>query len=94
MTTGSWPIVPPIKGIHSGNILLCKNFDHAKQIVAARSNAKKVAIIGAGYIGVELVEAFVNNGKKVTLVDALERPIPKYFDRDFTDIVENSLKSK
>ena len=47
-----------------------------------------------GYIGIELVEAFVKDGKKVTLIDALERPIPKYFDSDFTNIVENSLKKK
>ena len=40
------------------------------------------------------MEAFVNTGKKVIIVDALERPIPKYFDKDFTDMVEESLKKR
>ncbi|WP_029594226.1 NAD(P)/FAD-dependent oxidoreductase, partial [Enterococcus mundtii] len=34
MTTGSWPIIPPIKGIESENILLCKNYNQANEIIA------------------------------------------------------------
>lgn len=33
ITTGSWPIIPPIKGIDSKNVLLCKNYNHAKEII-------------------------------------------------------------
>ncbi|MBX4373396.1 FAD-dependent oxidoreductase, partial [Mycobacterium tuberculosis] len=29
MTTGSWPIVPPIEGINLENIVLSKNYQHA-----------------------------------------------------------------
>ncbi|AIM25000.1 NADH oxidase [Melissococcus plutonius] len=91
MTTGSWPIVPPIKGIDAKNILLCKNYNQANVIIDQAKDAKKVVIVGGGYIGIELVEAFVESGKEVTLIDGLERILNKYLDKPLTDILENEL---
>lgn len=31
LTFGSWPVVPRFEGGDLGNILLCKNYDHAKK---------------------------------------------------------------
>ena len=80
VTTGSWPITPKIPGINSNNILLCKNYNHSNEIIEKSKNAKKIVIVGAGYIGVELVEAFRDNGKEVVLVDTEDRILSKYFD--------------
>ena len=76
------------------NILLCKNYDHSNEIIEKGKNAKKVVVVGAGYIGVELVEAFRDNGKEVVLVDAEERILSKYFDKEFTDVAEESFKHR
>ena len=57
LTLGSWPIVPRFEGGELNNIELCKNYDHAITIIEKSKNAKNVIVIGAGYIGVELVEA-------------------------------------
>ncbi len=94
LTLGSWPIVPKFEGGNLENIELCKNYDHAKTIIAKSPNAKNVVIIGAGYIGVELVEAFQDLGKKVTLIDAEDRIMSKYLDKDFTDIAEKEFSSR
>lgn len=91
MTTGSWPIVPPIQGIESENILLCKNYNQANLIIDRAQDAKKVVVVGGGYIGIELVEAFVESGKEVTLIDGLDRILNKYLDKPFTDILEKEL---
>lgn len=91
MTTGSWPIIPPIKGIESKNILLCKNYNQANEIIKQAENAKKVVVVGGGYIGIELVEAFVESGKEVTLIDGLDRILNKYLDKPFTDVLEKEL---
>ncbi|MCT8976726.1 FAD-dependent oxidoreductase [Clostridium sp. CX1] len=91
ITTGSWPIVPPIEGINLENILLSKNFYHSNSIVEKAKNVKNIVVVGAGYIGVELVEAFEMNGKKVTLIDAEERIMNKYLDKEFTDIAEKEF---
>jgi len=92
ITTGSWPITPRIPGIDQKNILLSKNYNHAKTIIEKTPDAKKVVVVGAGYIGVELVEAFRENGKEVVLIDALPRVLNKYLDAEFTREVEQTLQ--
>ncbi|XXM72744.1 FAD-dependent oxidoreductase [Lysinibacillus sphaericus] len=91
MATGSWPIIPPIDGIKLDNVLLAKNFNQANTIIEKSRDAKHVTIVGAGYIGVELVEAFQQAGKKVTLIDGVERILNKYLDQEFTDQVEQEF---
>ena len=94
LTLGSWPIIPNLEGIDLENILLCKNYNHAKIIDDKKGSAKNVIIIGAGYIGVELAEAFERLGKNVTLVDAENRIMSKYLDKEFSDIAEKEFTSR
>ena len=94
LTVGSWPIVPRFEGGDLENILLCKNHDHAIEIIEKSKEAKNVIVIGAGYIGVELVEAFEMQGKKVTLIDAEDRIMAKYLDKEFTDIAEKEFSDR
>lgn len=94
LTLGSWPIVPKFEGGDLENIVLCKNHDHAKVIIEKAKNTENVIVIGAGYIGVELVEAFEMQGKKVTLIDAEERIMSKYLDKEFTDIAEQEFRER
>ncbi len=94
LTLGSWPIVPKFEGGDLENIVLCKNYDHAKCIIEKSKDAKNVVVIGAGYIGVELAEAFEMQGKNTTLIDAEDRIMAKYLDKEFTDIAEEAFKSK
>jgi NADPH-dependent 2,4-dienoyl-CoA reductase/sulfur reductase-like enzyme len=92
LTLGSWPIVPKFEGGNLKNILLCKNYNHAKEIEARQNDAKNVVIIGAGYIGVELAEAFKIKNKNVTLIDAEKRIMSKYLDKEITDIAEKEFR--
>jgi NADPH-dependent 2,4-dienoyl-CoA reductase/sulfur reductase-like enzyme len=94
VTTGSWPIVPPLKGVDLENVLLSKNFSHSEAIIEKTKDAKNVVVVGAGYIGVELVEAFRMKGKNVTLIDQEERIMKKYLDKKFSDVAENELSSR
>ncbi|WP_091070250.1 FAD-dependent oxidoreductase [Paenibacillus sp. NFR01] len=92
MTTGSWPIVPKLPNIDLDGILLSKNFNHSNTIIERAKSAKRITVVGAGYIGVELVEAFEMNGKEVTLIDAEDRILSKYLDETFTEPIEKSLQ--
>lgn len=94
LTLGSWPIIPNLEGIDLENILLCKNYNHAKIIDDKKGSAKNVVIIGAGYIGVELAEAFERLGKNVTLIDAEDRIMSKYLDKEFSDIAEKEFTTR
>ncbi|MBO3445567.1 FAD-dependent oxidoreductase [Clostridium sp. CCUG 7971] len=94
LTLGSWPIVPKFEGGQLENIVLCKNYDHAQVINKKCKDAKNVVVIGAGYIGVELAEAFEIQGKNVTLIDAENRIMAKYLDKEFTDKAEAEFTKK
>lgn len=93
ITSGSWPIIPNIPGVDLEGVKLSKNFYHAKDIVNFSKEAKKVTIVGAGYIGVELAEAFRHNGKDVTLIDISDRILSRYLDSEFTDVLERELNA-
>lgn len=77
------------KGIH-----LSKFYQHAQLIIEHlnKPEVKNVVVIGAGYIGVELVEAFVKLKKQVTLIDFEKRIMPKYYDPEFTNDLETEMK--
>lgn len=94
LTTGSWPIIPPFENKDGENILLCKNYRQAQEIFKRKQDAENVVIVGAGYIGIELVEAFANTGKNVVLIDAMDRILNKYLDAEMTDILEDELQNR
>ncbi|WP_214711917.1 MULTISPECIES: FAD-dependent oxidoreductase [unclassified Exiguobacterium] len=94
VTTGSWPIVPTLPGIEMTGIELCKNYGHAQRIIERAKDATNIAVIGAGYIGVELVEAFEVYGKHVTFIDSADRILNKYLDKSFTDQLEADMTAR
>ena len=94
ITTGSWPVTPPIEGIDFDQVLLAKNYNQANTIIERSKDAQKVTVVGGGYIGVELVEAFEKAGKDVTLIDGADRILNKYLDPEFTDMVEADFKRR
>ena len=77
MTTGSWPIIPMLPGIELNQIELCKNYHHAQTIIEKATDAQRITVVGAGYIGAELVEAFEAYGKDVTFIDSADRILNK-----------------
>jgi len=94
VTTGSWPIIPKLGGMDLDNIMLCKNYTHAKAIIERAHQAQRIVVVGAGYIGIELVEAFEQLGKHVTVIDNTPRVLCKYLDREYTDLVEEEMKQR
>ncbi|UUD37195.1 NADH oxidase [Mycoplasmopsis californica] len=92
---GTWPVEINIPGANLNNIVLSKLFQHGEYIQqkANDKSIKNVVVVGAGYIGVELVEAFHIKGKNVTLIDMESRVLPNYFDAEFTDELEKRMKT-
>ena len=93
ITTGSWPIVPKFEGLELENIVLSKNFNHSQAIIEKAKKAENIVVIGAGYIGVELAEAFEMLGKNTTIIDAEERMMNKYLDQEITDIATQAFEA-
>lgn len=94
LATGSWPIVPNIPGRDLENVQLVKLYQHAEEVIEKIKNPdiKNVTVVGAGYIGVELAEAFERHGKNTTLIDIADTCLPSYYDEEFTDLMRENLK--
>lgn len=95
LATGSRPVHPPIEGIDLERIQSAKLFQDAQLAVDQLENdpdIKKVAVVGAGYIGAELAEAYQRRGKEVVLIDALDHILGTHFDPEFSDKMAERLR--
>ena len=86
LATGSRPILPSIKGVELNNVHYVKTFTDGGYIHEAlkSDDVKSVAVIGAGYIGVELAEAIQLRGKKTYMFEADSSILPAYYDEWLT----------
>ena len=93
LATGSLPVDPPIPGKELENVQFVKLYQNAQDVIEKLKNPeiKSVAVVGAGYIGVELAEAFKRNGREVTLIDMADTCLTGYFDREFSDAMAKNL---
>jgi NADPH-dependent 2,4-dienoyl-CoA reductase/sulfur reductase-like enzyme/rhodanese-related sulfurtransferase len=93
--TGAVPFVPPIPGIDSHNVFKVKNVNDADAIrnFIQQHNPKKAVIIGAGYIGLEMLENLIHLGIDTAVVERMPRVAP-LFDSDISVRIESYLKKK
>jgi NADH oxidase len=93
LATGSLPIVPPIPGRDLENVQLVKLFQNAEEVINKLENPdiKTIAVVGAGYIGVELAEAFERHNKKVIMVDIAKTSLSSYYDPEFSALMDKNL---
>lgn len=68
VATGSSPRIMKIEGGDLENIFYLRNLDHSLAIKAAMESAKGAAIIGGGFIGMELASAFMQNNIPTTMI--------------------------
>lgn len=83
--TGSFPIMPPIRGIENEKVMLARSAYDAKMLSEASDDAKSLVVVGAGYIGVEIAEAFNKKGSEVTIIQGSGRVLRKYHDELYSN---------
>ena len=87
LAVGAHPIIPNIKNLKLKNVYTLRKVEDAINIKRSISEVSHVTIVGGGYIGIELMEAFVNRGLNVTLVEASDY-IMSIFDSDISEIIK------
>lgn len=94
IASGARAIIPPIKNVNLENVVTLKSMDDGNKLreLMANEEYKKVAIIGAGFIGLEAVEAAKHRGKEVTVIQLQDRVLQEVFDKDITDLLEEELR--
>jgi len=96
IATGSSPFVPPIKGINLKGVHVLKRVPDADEIrdLITASISKKAIVVGAGLIGVEMVEALSARGLEVTVIEALYKVLPGILDEEISDLLADHIKRK
>lgn len=70
IATGSSPAIPPIAGLEEAG------YDTNETIFTRRNLPGHLVVLGAGPVGVELAQAFVRLGARVTLVESAAHVLP------------------
>ena len=94
IATGASAIIPPIKNLELGHVHTLRSMEdgHILREKMKDSSIQKVGIIGAGFIGLEVVEAAKKLGKEVSVFQLEDRVLKEVFDKEITDIIEAELK--
>lgn len=95
LSPGAKPIVPKIEGIDKVKIFTIRNVVDIEYLnrYIKENNLKNIAVIGGGFIGVEVAENLNEDGFNVTLIEALPQ-ILKPFDYDMVQIFHKEMMDK
>ncbi|MFN3804712.1 MAG: FAD-dependent oxidoreductase [Pyrobaculum sp.] len=94
VATGARPIVPKIPGVELKGVLTMRHPDEVSNLRGHLEKAKTVAIVGGGYVGVEMAEALLELGKRVALFEMFDQILPATLDPDVASIVAEEMKNR
>ncbi|MFD1830915.1 FAD-dependent oxidoreductase [Streptomyces desertarenae] len=100
IATGARPVRPDLPGIDAPGVHGVQSMDDGRALLAdlERNEASRAAdaprravVVGAGYIGVEMAEALVRRGYRVTVLDRAEQPMTT-LDPDMGRLVREAMR--
>jgi NADPH-dependent 2,4-dienoyl-CoA reductase/sulfur reductase-like enzyme len=91
--TGARPIRPDLPGIDLDIVHGVQTLDDADDLLrhAEQSRCSNVVVVGGGYIGLEMAEAFVQWGAQVTVVERADQ-VMATLDADMAELVLASMR--
>jgi NADPH-dependent 2,4-dienoyl-CoA reductase/sulfur reductase-like enzyme len=92
VATGALPLRPDIPGINSDAVIGVQTLGDAQRLLerAQASRCERVVVVGGGYIGLEMAEAFIRWGAQVTVVD-LSPEVMRTLDPDMGALVRAAM---
>ncbi|NLF35299.1 MAG: FAD-dependent oxidoreductase, partial [Clostridiales bacterium] len=94
IATGSVPVIPPIPGADEDNIFTIWSIpdtDKIKEYVTAKA-LKRAAVVGGGFVGMEMVENLHAIGLEVSVVEMLDQ-VMNTVDFDMAQYVHRELRA-
>ena len=93
LATGAQPNRPPLPGIDLPGIYVLRTIPDSHKIKAAAAKAKRVLILGGGFIGLEMAENLVGLGLEVTLLELADQVLPP-LDPEMAGYAAKQLQAK
>jgi NADPH-dependent 2,4-dienoyl-CoA reductase/sulfur reductase-like enzyme len=96
LATGSLPVVPKwLKGGDKANVFtIPKDRIYLDEMKQKLDNCKRVAVIGAGFIGVEFSDELAKTGHEVVLIEKLPNILGLAFDVELSDKIVQILNER
>ena len=92
VATGAVAVAPPVPG--ADLVEPARTVEAAERFDAALSDGSRNAVvIGSGYIGIEMAEALVRRGMKVTMLDRADQVMPVALDPDMAEHVQRGAEA-
>ena len=91
IATGAVPITKGYEKFTQKNIYTLHTLEDGVAIRDRMRSIQNITLIGGGYINIELMEAFVRNGKNVTLIEKAPF-IFSILDEDISAIIQNYIQ--
>ncbi|WP_273236504.1 FAD-dependent oxidoreductase [Mobilibacterium timonense] len=92
MSTGSSPVKPPIPGIDSPRIHTLWSIPDADEVYETLKKSRTAAVIGGGFVGLEVVENLKKAGLKVVLIEAADQVMAP-LDPEMAEMIHQEIKN-
>ena len=94
LAPGAAPLRPPIPGIDLPGVFTLRNLQDVDRIKdRVDRGVKRAVVVGAGFIGLEMVENFVRRGIATTVIELQDQVLPP-FDKEMTAPLAEHLAMK
>jgi apoptosis-inducing factor 3 len=93
LATGADPIRIPMEGAEASQIFFLRSFADSQAIVAKASNAKKVVVVGASFIGLEVAASLRTRGIEVEVVAPDHIPMEKVLGAELGNFIRGLHES-
>jgi len=95
LSQGAKPLVPPIPGVDLGHVFTLRDIPDMDRIVefVNESKPRRAVVIGGGFIGLEMAEAFHHRGIHVTVVERNPHILP-LLDPDMARHLQNQIRAE
>ncbi|MCU0780886.1 MAG: FAD-dependent oxidoreductase [Akkermansiaceae bacterium] len=90
LAPGAAPLRPPLPGIDDPRVLTLRNLEDMDRIGSHLREGLRVAIIGAGFIGLEMAEQLIHRGARVSVVEMQPQVLPQ-LDAEMVRPLEREL---
>ena len=96
IATGSSPLAPPIPGTDLPGVQPLWSLAHTQELLDGTSGNERprVVLVGAGFIGLIVLNAMFKRGWDLTVVERESQVLPRMLDGESAGIVQNWMASK
>lgn len=94
IATGAHPIRPPVPGMDLPGVETCWTLEDARRIAARAAPGTRAVLMGAGFIGLIVLEALAARKIEVTVVEMADRMLPRMMDETGAAMIRRWCESK